>query len=48
MDGCDQFEDVLALQEVALEAETSWDETETTTQDAIVWGFDLGWCRYTK
>ena len=38
LDGFDQFEDVLALQEVALEAETSWDDTEATAQDAIVWG----------
>ena len=45
----DQFEDVLALQDVALESESSWDDTESAAQEATVWwGGDLGWCRYTK
>jgi hypothetical protein len=47
LDGCDQFEDVLALQEVDLDIEITWGDTEVAAQDAIVWG-DLGWCRFTK
>ena len=47
MDSCNQYDDVLALQEVTLETEHSWDETEAAAQVAIVWG-DLGWCRFTK
>ena len=43
----EQFDDVLALQDVPFESESASDDTETATQDAIVWG-DLGWCRYTK
>ncbi len=43
----EQFDDVLALQDVPFESESASDDTESATQDAIVWG-DLGWCRYTK
>jgi hypothetical protein len=44
----EQFDDVLALQEVALETEGSWDDTEAATQEATIWwGSELGWCRHT-
>lgn len=43
----EQVDDVLALQDVPFESETTWDDTEAATQDAIVWG-DWGWCRFTK
>jgi hypothetical protein len=43
----EQFDEVLALQEIALESESAWDDTESATHDAVVWG-DLGWCRFTK
>jgi hypothetical protein len=45
----EQLEDVLALQEVALESESSSDDTEAASHEATVWwGGDLGWCRWTK
>jgi hypothetical protein len=48
MENQEHFEDVLALQDVALESESSWDDTEAAAQEATVWwGGDLGWCRYT-
>ena len=43
----EQFDDVLALQDVPFESESSWDDTESATQDAVVWG-DWGWCRFTR
>jgi hypothetical protein len=41
----DQFEEVLGLQEVALESEAAWDDVEAT-DDFLSWGF-LSWCRFT-
>jgi hypothetical protein len=42
----DRFEEVLGLQEIALESEAAWDEPEAA-DDYLVWRH-IDWCRNTK
>jgi hypothetical protein len=43
----DQFEEVLSLQEIAVESEGAWDDAEAAARDERIWGF-AGWCRRTE
>ena len=43
----EQFEEVLSLQEIAVEAEGAGDDLAQSVYDERIWGF-AGWCRWTE
>ena len=47
VDTREQFEEVLSLQEIALEAEGAEDDLAPSGYDERIWGF-AGWCRWTE